>query len=200
MTIEFIIPPHLSRPQGQNSYSFSAPPLDGTLTVPELFEYNALHSPSHPYAVFANGDGTTRTITYAETWRMVKRAARIVQSSCLPSGVEDGPMSTSLGPPIGILANAGTSNSGSCTIARYSFLLWCSDSISYALLVITIMRLGLGEPLFLTSSLLYLDALLLSSSIPHIDKKLPRGHRTSSSQDACCSTLCEPRPGHADGE
>lgn len=87
-------------PKGKNSLTFHPPPVDGTRSVPELFQYNAEHSPEHPLFVFADGPDATRTIKYSEAWRMIQRASKIVHS--LPVGADSKTSRT-----VGILANAG---------------------------------------------------------------------------------------------
>lgn len=68
-----------STPQGTNCPTFNPPPLDGSYTVPELFDYNAKHNPEHPLFLYADGEKKTRTICFAEAWRMIRRTARNIQ-------------------------------------------------------------------------------------------------------------------------
>ncbi|KAK0472170.1 NRPS-like enzyme [Armillaria novae-zelandiae] len=54
-------------PQGVSSPTFKPPPLDGSLTVPELFDYNGFHSAKHPLFRYDNPDnGDFRSITWEE--------------------------------------------------------------------------------------------------------------------------------------
>jgi hypothetical protein len=113
-------------PQGYNSPTFHPPPVDGTLCIPEIFEYHAAHSPEHPLFIYAyeasssvdggSSDHGVRTIKYPEAWRMMQRAARIVQGHYTRmmesyarqdrvSGIVA--MKQRVPPTIGILANAG---------------------------------------------------------------------------------------------
>ncbi|KAK0492826.1 NRPS-like enzyme [Armillaria luteobubalina] len=47
--------------------TFKPPPLDGSLTFPELFDYNAIHSPKHPLFRYDDADnGGFRTILWEE--------------------------------------------------------------------------------------------------------------------------------------
>ncbi|PBK68197.1 NRPS-like enzyme [Armillaria solidipes] len=49
------------------SLTFKSPPLDGSLTFPELFDYNAIHSPKHPLFRYDDPDnGGFRTILWEE--------------------------------------------------------------------------------------------------------------------------------------
>ncbi|KAI0067832.1 acetyl-CoA synthetase-like protein [Artomyces pyxidatus] len=71
--------PHRSSlPEGPFCSTFRPPLPDGSLAFAEMVEYHAQRSPEHPLFVFADS-GTTRTITYSEAWRMVKRAATILR-------------------------------------------------------------------------------------------------------------------------
>ncbi|THH03431.1 hypothetical protein EW146_g10445, partial [Bondarzewia mesenterica] len=124
--VNFPIPSRIPTPQGQNCPTFRPPPLDGSYTVPELFDYNAEHNPEHPLFVFADGENTTRTVRYPEAWRMIKRTARIVQGNY--RRLEDRYVAqeslrpSEQGPTIGILASV--------------------DTISYFSMIVGTMRLG----------------------------------------------------------
>lgn len=53
--------------QGVSSPTFKPPPLDGSLTVPELFDYNGLHSAKHPLFRYDSPEnGNFRSITWEE--------------------------------------------------------------------------------------------------------------------------------------
>ncbi|SJL14870.1 uncharacterized protein ARMOST_18345 [Armillaria ostoyae] len=53
--------------QAVTSLAFKPPPLDGSLTFPELFDYNAIHSPKHPLFHYDDPDnGGFRTILWEE--------------------------------------------------------------------------------------------------------------------------------------
>ena len=112
-TRPFVLNPHVPTPQGRNSATFHPPPLDGTLAVPELFEYDAVHSPSHPLFVYPDPDapGGTRTICYPEALRLIHRTARIVHghhSRAAPRyAAQVGVRPHDQPPTIGILAIAG---------------------------------------------------------------------------------------------
>lgn len=57
----------LPAPQGVSSPIFNAPPLDGSLTFPELLDYNAIHSAKHPLFRYDDLDnGKFRTISWEE--------------------------------------------------------------------------------------------------------------------------------------
>lgn len=42
-------------PHGQNTPTFHPPPLDGSLSIPEIFEFHAEHSPEHPVFIYDDG-------------------------------------------------------------------------------------------------------------------------------------------------
>lgn len=113
-------------PQGYASSTFHPPPADGSLCLPELFEYHSVHSPDHPLFVYADHDIScnvvdsdqieTKTITYSEAWSMIQRSARITNmyyqrfetQHAKKSGRANGKGSeTTIPSIIGILANTG---------------------------------------------------------------------------------------------
>lgn len=67
-------------PQGLSSKTFSVPPIDGSLTVPEMWDYNMSHSPNHPLFLFDDVDGSLKTISWSQGNRAIHTAARLVQS------------------------------------------------------------------------------------------------------------------------
>ncbi|KAK0485452.1 NRPS-like enzyme [Armillaria luteobubalina] len=57
----------LPAPQGVSSPTFKAPPLDGSITFPELLDYNAIHSAKHPLFRYDDLDnGGFHTISWEE--------------------------------------------------------------------------------------------------------------------------------------
>ncbi|KZV70689.1 acetyl-CoA synthetase-like protein [Peniophora sp. CONT] len=105
--------------QGVNSPTFHAPPLDRGLSVPDLYEYNAKHSPNHPVFCYANPEtGVVRDITYSEAWGYICTTAQIVRTRYADTKEH----SAGARPVIAILA--------------------LSDSLTYALLNMAIMTLG----------------------------------------------------------
>lgn len=177
--VDFAPPPSGSfpMPQGYNSPTFHPPPVDGTLCIPELFEYHAEHSPEHPLFIYADEDSSiisgddrgsgTRTIKYPEAWRMVQRAAKIVNGHYMrfkdkyarqdrESGIVA--MKQRVPPTIGILANAGKCHlyiipprCGVVTVPTIFFCLFnliltlapLIDSISFFSTIVAMMRLNL---------------------------------------------------------
>ncbi len=90
-------PPHT---QVLSSETFQAPPLDGSLTLPEIYDWHAEHSPDHPLFLYGDPEGPVHTITWVEAVRAIHRAGRIVQNAM-------GPVPSSAVPVVAILANTG---------------------------------------------------------------------------------------------
>ncbi|KAK0207554.1 NRPS-like enzyme [Armillaria fumosa] len=103
----------LPTPQGVSSPTFKPPPLDGSLTVPELFDYNGFHSAKHPLFRYDSPEnGNFRSITWEEG-----AAAFHVAGHYFREHINDETPVV-----VGILAN--------------------TDSITYFTVLVGIMRLG----------------------------------------------------------
>jgi hypothetical protein len=95
----------LPRTQVLNSSTFKAPPLnDGSLCLPDFYEWQYQNSPNHPFFVYEDGPGKVRTITWAEAARGIHSAAHLVASRVPP---EDATAALE-GRPIVIAALAAT--------------------------------------------------------------------------------------------
>jgi hypothetical protein len=77
ITLPIPAPP---KTQALNSTTFTLPPLDGSLTLPEIYDFHLERSPNHPLFVYADGFGSTRVILWCEAVRGVHQAGRIVRS------------------------------------------------------------------------------------------------------------------------
>ena len=55
--------------------TFASPPLDGTLTLPDIYEWHSRNSPKHPLFVYEDGPGKVRTILWEESIHGLNRAA-----------------------------------------------------------------------------------------------------------------------------
>ncbi|KAJ6595668.1 acetyl-CoA synthetase-like protein [Mycena vulgaris] len=109
-------------PQGVNSSTFHPAPFDHNFSIPELYEYHALNSPTHPVFMYSVVEaGTSKFITYCEAWQGICRAATIVSQHFLKSRPIPDPRNQ---PPV--VAVLGS-----------------SDTLSYIYLLIGIMSLGL---------------------------------------------------------
>ena len=100
--------------QGANSKTFTNPGLNTTLTIPQLFEFHAKHSPEHAVFVYADDDEQQRFIRYPEQYRAIRKAATIVSAHYNRiKGYYDSAQagkSPNEPPVVGILATAGTSS------------------------------------------------------------------------------------------
>ncbi|KIM81361.1 hypothetical protein PILCRDRAFT_821447 [Piloderma croceum F 1598] len=74
--------------QALNSPTFILPPLDGSLTLPEICDFHLKHSPNHPVFVYADELGTTRSIVWHEVVRGLYQAGHIVRSRVEAEGLE----------------------------------------------------------------------------------------------------------------
>ncbi|OBZ65571.1 Polyketide synthase HetM [Grifola frondosa] len=126
MHASFSVRPHSLTPQAQNCPTFRPPPLDGTYTVPELFEYNAEHNPHHPLFVYSDGKDGRVFLSYLDTWHTIKKMARFVSTQY--GRIADSHEAQVINRPI----NQGP------TIA----ILACADTISYVSLMAGMMRMG----------------------------------------------------------
>lgn len=71
--------PSPPRTQSYLDTAFRPPPLDGSLTLPEIYEWHAKHNPNHRFFVFANDDDTIQSISFSEVVRAVHVGARIIR-------------------------------------------------------------------------------------------------------------------------
>lgn len=96
------IPP-IPNTQARSSATFKPPPLDGSLNLPEVCEWNARHNPEHPLFVYADDDGKEHEILWPAFVRGVRRVCSLIQHEILSS--ENGHRVESH--TIGVLASSG---------------------------------------------------------------------------------------------
>ncbi|KAJ7229429.1 hypothetical protein B0H12DRAFT_1147826 [Mycena haematopus] len=65
--------------QALSSSTFSPPPLDGTLTVAEMYDWHGQNTPHHRLFVYARDDGSIRTVYWPEAVQAVYMGARILR-------------------------------------------------------------------------------------------------------------------------
>ena len=70
--------------QGLNSSTFKQPPLDGSLTLHEIYEWHAVQSPDHPLFIYEDGPGCTRAIVWREAVKGIHRATRFIRKAVGP--------------------------------------------------------------------------------------------------------------------
>ncbi|KAJ8690362.1 hypothetical protein PTI98_011791 [Pleurotus ostreatus] len=71
--------PPVPKTQALSSLTFKPPPLDGSLTIPEFYDWHYHNSPEHPVLIFPEEDGRQRTVKWAETTQAIHTCARILQ-------------------------------------------------------------------------------------------------------------------------
>ena len=96
--------PPFPRTQALSSSTFRPPPLDGSLTVPELYDWHYENSPHHPLFIYSDEDGSVSTIYWPEATKAVHRAGRLATRL-----VSEGRPRGSSRPVLAILAGNGTS-------------------------------------------------------------------------------------------
>lgn len=119
------------------STTFSPPPLDGSLTVPEFYDWHHGHSAHHPVFIYSD-NGSLCTIYWRDAARAVHRAARIVLGHA-----RDKLSGDSKPLVFAILASNGERvdfNFGRVCLTNY---LNCPESITYFTLMAGICRSGM---------------------------------------------------------
>jgi hypothetical protein len=67
--------PELPTPQAVCYSTFTPPPMDGTMTVPDVFDWHAEHSPDHVVFVLSDGpESETERITYKNANVLINKA------------------------------------------------------------------------------------------------------------------------------
>ena len=80
----------LPRVHGLKSQTFRLPPLDASLTIPELYDWNFKHNSRHPLFVYIDDDGAEKIMHWSQAVPALHRAGRIVKSR-LPEEVPEHP-------------------------------------------------------------------------------------------------------------
>lgn len=123
--------PLLLRTQALNSVTFTLPPLDGSLTIPEIYDFHYVHSPKHPLFAYGDGAGSVREVLWADAVRAMHQAGRIVQSRLGQAG------ETKARPVIAVLAMSGML---SFTIKQPHDLTCTTDTITFWAVLTGIVR------------------------------------------------------------
>lgn len=74
--------------QARASRTFRAPPIDGSLTVPEMFDWHLVNTPNHPLFVYSDDHGKEHVILWTHGVRAIHRSARIVMDRVKPKATE----------------------------------------------------------------------------------------------------------------
>lgn len=75
----FVAPPIVT-PQCVKFPTFTPPPLDGSCTLPEAYDWHLEHSPEHVLYTYEDVDGSIRTIKWKAAVLAAYRAAHLVLS------------------------------------------------------------------------------------------------------------------------
>lgn len=78
--------PKLPSSQASVSATFTSPPLDGTLSIPQIFDYNATHSPLHPLFVFEESPRSIRRVLWTDVRLATHRVGQLVQPPSISRG------------------------------------------------------------------------------------------------------------------
>ncbi|KAK0437868.1 hypothetical protein EV421DRAFT_999334 [Armillaria borealis] len=70
--------PSIHRSQATASNTFAPPPLDGSLSLPEIYDYNASHNPDHLVFVYDDDEGVKKLV-WSELGQAMHRAASVVR-------------------------------------------------------------------------------------------------------------------------
>ncbi|KAJ6471951.1 hypothetical protein C8R45DRAFT_836164 [Mycena sanguinolenta] len=71
--------PHPPRTQARSSLSFVPPPLDGSLTMAQIYDWHFRNTSNHPLFVYVGTDGTLQNIYWPEAVHAVYVGARILR-------------------------------------------------------------------------------------------------------------------------
>ncbi|KAF9546745.1 hypothetical protein CPC08DRAFT_648946, partial [Agrocybe pediades] len=71
--------PNFPRTQALASETFSPPPLDGSILLPEMCDWHLQKSPNHPLFTYACQSGGIQTIYWVHAARAIHTGARIVR-------------------------------------------------------------------------------------------------------------------------
>lgn len=131
-------PPPLYHP---SCPTFALPPLDGSLTLPDLYEWHSKNSPNHPLFVYEDEPGRLRTILYGGFIHGLDRAARLCTKFVGTKAIQEGGVNAPV-PVVSIVGNLGSRAYSSNDSRTSPLTLLTTDSITYTCLLLGIMRSG----------------------------------------------------------
>jgi hypothetical protein len=86
---------------------FNLPPLDGSLTVPEVFDFHFEHNPGYPiFTYYADKSGQLVNVPYRDFVPAAHRAARLIAES---AEIDIHAIDPQKAPVVTILADSGIS-------------------------------------------------------------------------------------------
>ncbi|PBL02838.1 acetyl-CoA synthetase-like protein [Armillaria gallica] len=77
-----LIPPPPQK-QGEKSATFRSPPIDGSFTLQQMYDWHLVNSANHRIFVYARDDGSTRTIYWPEAIAAIYTGARLMKRRIL---------------------------------------------------------------------------------------------------------------------
>ncbi|KLO18919.1 acetyl-CoA synthetase-like protein [Schizopora paradoxa] len=130
--------------QGVFSKTFKQPPLDGTLALHQIYEYNAENSPEHPLYVYDSTEGRSSQIFWREVRPAIHRAAKFAINAI--GSVTKDPASPVI---VGVFAN--------------------SDTITFQCFLIGLMRAGYQPfPISIRNSATGVANMILQTTAAHL--------------------------------
>jgi hypothetical protein len=96
--------PPLPDIQALSSPTFKKPVLDGSLTLPEIYDWHYHNSPNHPIFIYEDAPDSTRIILWPEAVRAIHTAARLVNVTVRMPNLA---LENNVRPIVGILAASG---------------------------------------------------------------------------------------------
>ncbi|KAF4612669.1 hypothetical protein D9613_011881 [Agrocybe pediades] len=123
--------------QALSSQTFQPPPLDGTLSIPELYDWHLKNSPKHPLFVYAcgNNNNDVRTILWGEAVKAIHSGTRIVRKTM---GWKPGQTN----PPVVAILAASGEQSNKSKVTKFGLPFDSADSITYFTMSMSILRAG----------------------------------------------------------
>ncbi|KAK6984778.1 acetyl-CoA synthetase-like protein [Favolaschia claudopus] len=79
MTHRRLVVPKVARNQALSCTTFKPPPLDGTLSVPQMCDWHYQNSPDHALFCFSRADGSAQTIYWPEAVHAIWVGAKILR-------------------------------------------------------------------------------------------------------------------------
>ncbi|KZT73709.1 acetyl-CoA synthetase-like protein [Daedalea quercina L-15889] len=143
MSTSYTLLPPVPQTRDRSCTTFCVPPLDGSLTFPQLIDFHGQESANHRFFVYAEEDGTVESLTWFHVSEAVRRGALLVKER--------------LGPKAGMAES---------TVVA---ILSPSDSIPYATTIMGIMRAGyVPFPISTRNSPAAIAYLLEKTSVQHL--------------------------------
>ncbi len=78
MLVTIPVPPQT---QALQSTTFRPPPLDGSLTLTQIYDWHYKHSSDHPLFIFADDDKNVRKIHWPEAVRAIYNGVRFLENN-----------------------------------------------------------------------------------------------------------------------